>query len=134
MKVSHSEIKSRVAKLPMVVIDGDRAYIQKLEAVMNTLGADVRVEIKPESGNFVKKPKELIATLELDLIGAQATPRPPHGRSFKPFRVNVGKFISQFNDRTRELNGLPVRVIVSVFNDLSFTFFVDATMATLTNE
>ncbi len=127
MKVSHSEIKSRVAKLPMPVIDGDREYMMRLEAELKSLGADVQVEIKPESAGFVRKQKELVATVELDLIGAQAAPRPPLGKNFKPYGVNLGQFISQFNDRTRSLNGLPVRVIVSIFADRSFSFVVEGT-------
>ena len=38
--------------------------------------------------------------------------------------MNLGDFVTQFNDRTRELNGTPVPVIVTVYNDRSFDFIV----------
>jgi large subunit ribosomal protein L11 len=38
--------------------------------------------------------------------------------------VNIGQFVSQFNERTRDLNGTTVPVVISVFVDKSFTFEV----------
>ena len=38
--------------------------------------------------------------------------------------VNIGQFVSQFNDRTREMNGTIVPVVITVYTDKSFTFEV----------
>jgi len=38
--------------------------------------------------------------------------------------VNIGQFVSQFNERTRELNGTIVPVVITVYSDRSFTFEV----------
>ena len=38
--------------------------------------------------------------------------------------MNIGQFVSQFNDRTRDLNGTPVPVVISVYTDKSFSFEV----------
>ncbi len=38
------------------------------------------------------------------------------------FGVNLGQFVQQFNDRTKEYNGTPIPVIVTVYNDRSFDF------------
>ena len=38
------------------------------------------------------------------------------------FGINLGQFVQQFNDRTKEYNGTPIPVIVTVFNDRSFEF------------
>jgi large subunit ribosomal protein L11 len=38
------------------------------------------------------------------------------------FGINLGQFVQQFNDRTKEFNGTPIPVIVSVYNDRSFDF------------
>ena len=38
--------------------------------------------------------------------------------------VNIGQFVSQFNERTRDLNGTTVPVVITVFKDKSFTFEV----------
>jgi large subunit ribosomal protein L11 len=44
------------------------------------------------------------------------------GTSLGKFGINLGQFVQQFNDRTREYNGTPIPVIVSVFNDRTFEF------------
>jgi large subunit ribosomal protein L11 len=54
--------------------------------------------------------------------GGQATPAPPVGTSLGKFGINLGQFVQQFNDRTKEYNGTPIPVVVSVFNDRTFEF------------
>ena len=44
------------------------------------------------------------------------------GTSLGKFGINLGQFVSQFNERTREYNGIPIPVVVTVFNDRSFEF------------
>jgi large subunit ribosomal protein L11 len=44
------------------------------------------------------------------------------GTSLGKFGINLGQFVQQFNDRTREYNGTPIPVIVTVYNDRSFDF------------
>jgi len=44
------------------------------------------------------------------------------GTSLGKFGVNLGQFVQQFNDRTKEYNGTPIPVIVTVYNDRSFDF------------
>ena len=46
------------------------------------------------------------------------------GTSLGKFGINLGQFVQQFNDRTKEFNGTPIPVIVSVYNDRSFDFVV----------
>lgn len=52
--------------------------------------------------------------------GGQATPAPPVGTSLGKFGINLGQFVQQFNERTREQLGLRVPVVVRVYNDRSF--------------
>ena len=54
--------------------------------------------------------------------GVQDTPAPPVGTSIGKFGVNLGQFVQAFNDRTKEYNGTPIPVIVTVYNDRSFDF------------
>ena len=54
--------------------------------------------------------------------GGQATPAPPVGTSLGKFGINLGQFVQQFNDRTKEYNGTPIPVIVTVYNDRSFEY------------
>ena len=68
--------------------------------------------------------KEVVVETKFQVPGGQATPAPPVGTALGKFGVNLGDFVTQFNDRTRELNGTPVPVIVTVYNDRSFDFIV----------
>jgi len=66
--------------------------------------------------------KQLVGQAKFQVPGGQATPAPPVGTSLGKFGINLGQFVSQFNERTREYNGTPIPVIVSVYNDRSFDF------------
>jgi len=66
--------------------------------------------------------KQLVGQAKFQVPGGQATPAPPVGTSLGKFGINLGQFVQQFNDRTKEYNGTPIPVIVSVFNDRSFEF------------
>ena len=68
--------------------------------------------------------KEVTALIKLQAPGGQATPAPPIGPALGQHGVNIGQFVSQFNERTRELNGTTVPVVISVFADKSFEFEV----------
>ncbi|MEZ6106030.1 MAG: 50S ribosomal protein L11 [Pirellulaceae bacterium] len=46
----------------------------------------------------------------------------PVGTSLGKFGVNLGQFVQQFNDKTREYNGTPIPVVVTVYNDRTFEF------------
>lgn len=68
--------------------------------------------------------KELAVTIKLQAPGGKATPAPPIGPALGQHGVNIGQFVSQFNERTKDLNGTTVPVVISVFKDKSFTFEV----------
>lgn len=68
------------------------------------------------------KAKQKTGEAKFQVPGGQATPAPPVGTSLGKFGINLGQFVSQFNDRTREYNGIPIPVVVSVYSDRSFDF------------
>ena len=68
--------------------------------------------------------KEITTKIKLQAPGGQATPAPPIGPALGQHGVNIGQFVSQFNDRTRELNGTTVPVVITVYADRTFTFEV----------
>ena len=68
--------------------------------------------------------KEIAVKIKLQAQGGQATPAPPIGPALGQHGVNIGQFVSQFNERTKDLNGTIVPVVISVFADKSFTFEV----------
>ena len=66
--------------------------------------------------------KQVVGQAKFQVPGGQATPAPPVGTSLGRYGINLGQFVQQFNDRTREYNGTPIPVIVTVYNDRSFDF------------
>lgn len=66
--------------------------------------------------------KQVVAQAKLQCKGGQATPAPPVGTSLGKYGINLGQFVSQFNERTREYNGTPIPVVVTVYSDRSFEF------------
>lgn len=64
--------------------------------------------------------KQLVGTVKFQVPGGQATPAPPVGTSLGKFGINLGQFVQQFNERTREHQGMRVPVVVRVFNDRTF--------------
>ena len=66
--------------------------------------------------------KQVVGQAKFQVPGGQATPAPPVGTSLGKFGINLGQFVSAFNDRTKEFNGTPIPVIVTVYNDRTFEF------------
>jgi large subunit ribosomal protein L11 len=66
--------------------------------------------------------KQLIGTAKFQVPGGQATPAPPVGTSLGKYGINLGQFVQQFNDRTKEHAGTPIPVVVNVYSDRTFDF------------
>ncbi|OHB67196.1 MAG: 50S ribosomal protein L11 [Planctomycetes bacterium RBG_13_63_9] len=66
--------------------------------------------------------KKLQGEVKFQVPGGQATPAPPVGTSLGRFGINLGQFVQQFNDRTKDAGGIPIPVVVRVYNDRSFDF------------
>ena len=66
--------------------------------------------------------KKLAGTAKFHIPGGQATPAPPVGTSLGKYGINLGQFVQQFNDRTKDAGGMPVPVVVNVYNDRTFDF------------
>ncbi|MFH0910589.1 MAG: 50S ribosomal protein L11 [Planctomycetota bacterium] len=75
------------------------------------------------------KKKELKTKIKLQCPGGQATPAPPVGPALGQHGVPINEFITQFNDRTRDLRGLIVPVEISVYRDRSFDFIIKSSPA-----
>jgi large subunit ribosomal protein L11 len=67
--------------------------------------------------------KQVVGQAKFQVPGGQATPAPPVGTSLGKFGINLGQFVSQFNDRTKEAKGMPIPVVVTVYSDRSFDFY-----------
>lgn len=75
--------------------------------------------------------KEVVGVIKLQAKGGQATPAPPIGPALGQHNVNIGQFVSQFNEATSELNGMIVPVEIYVYADRSFSFVVKSPPAAI---
>ena len=66
--------------------------------------------------------KQVTGQAKFQVPGGQATPAPPVGTSLGRFGINLGQFVQQFNDKPKEAGGMPIPVVVTVYNDRSFDF------------
>jgi large subunit ribosomal protein L11 len=64
--------------------------------------------------------KDVLAKVKLQIPGGQATPAPPVGPALGQHGVNIGEFVSRFNEETRESQGTIIPVEVTIFVDRSF--------------
>jgi large subunit ribosomal protein L11 len=69
-------------------------------------------------------PKKITGQVKLQIPAGKATPAPPVGPALGQAQVNIMEFCKQFNARTasKELDGLIIPVVITVYNDRSFTF------------
>src|SRR5271168_4419985 len=75
--------------------------------------------------------KSLTAQIKLQCPGGQATPAPPVGPALGQHGVNIGKFVQEFNERTKDARGVTVPVVITVFSDRTFTFEVKSPPAAI---
>ena len=68
--------------------------------------------------------RQVTAQIKLQCPGGMATPAPPVGPALGQHGVNIGAFVSQFNDRTKEVRGLTLPVVITVYSDRTFDFIV----------
>ena len=72
---------------------------------------------------------KLVKKIKLQIPGGKATPAPPIGTVLGPAGVNIGDFVSKFNEATRDKMGTIIPVELSVFDDRSFTFIMKVSPA-----
>ena len=68
--------------------------------------------------------KAVIGKIKLQAPGGKATPAPPVGPALGQHGVNIGQFVSQFNERTKHMDGMTCPVEITVYKDKSFDFIV----------
>lgn len=66
--------------------------------------------------------KQVTAQVKLQCPGGQATPAPPVGPALGAHGVNIGMFVKQFNEKTADLKGMMVPIVITVYSDRSFEF------------
>lgn len=66
--------------------------------------------------------KKLTAMVKLQIPGGKANPSPPVGPALGQHGVNIMEFCKAFNARTQNTNGMIIPVVISIYQDRSFTF------------
>lgn len=71
----------------------------------------------------------VVKKIKLQLPGGAATAAPPVGTVLGPAGVNIGQFVSQFNEQTKDKRGIIIPVDLSVYDDRSFSFVLKTSPA-----
>jgi len=66
--------------------------------------------------------KKAVAFIKLQIPGGQATPSPPVGPALGPHGLNIMEFCKSFNAQTASQQGTTIPVVITVYQDRSFTF------------
>ena len=66
--------------------------------------------------------KKVTAVVKLQLPAGKATPGPPVGSSLGPHGINIPGFTKEFNAKTQGQEGLIIPVVITIYQDRSFTF------------
>ena len=66
--------------------------------------------------------KKITAVVKLQLPAGKATPGPPVGSTLGPHGINIAGFTKEFNEKTSKDAGLIIPVIITIYQDHSFTF------------
>ena len=66
--------------------------------------------------------KKVTNIVKLQIPAGKATPAPPVGPALGSTGVNIMQFVKEFNDRTANQPGMTIPVVITVYQDKSFTF------------
>ncbi len=68
--------------------------------------------------------KKVTAVVKLQLPAGKATPGPPVGSTLGPHGINIPGFTKEFNAKTANQEGLIIPVVMTIYQDRSFTFIL----------
>ena len=68
--------------------------------------------------------KKITAVVKLQLPAGKATPGPPVGSTLGPHGINIAAFTKEFNEKTSKDVGLIIPVVITIYQDHSFTFIL----------
>lgn len=74
--------------------------------------------------------KKVVGEIKLQIAAAKANPSPPVGPALGQQGVNIMEFCKAFNERTKDLVGFKIPVVITVYADRSFTFITKQPPAT----
>jgi large subunit ribosomal protein L11 len=68
--------------------------------------------------------KKIVAQIKLHVPAGQANPAPPVGPALGQHGINIMKFCKEFNEQTKNKEGLILPAVISVYEDKSFSFII----------
>src|ERR1051326_68831 len=68
--------------------------------------------------------KKVKVELKLQLPAGKATPAPPVGTALGPHGINLAAFVKEFNDKTREMGDTVIPIVMTIYEDRSYTFIL----------
>ncbi|MCU0846587.1 MAG: 50S ribosomal protein L11 [Spirochaetes bacterium] len=71
-----------------------------------------------------KKKKKIVVEIKLQIPGGQANPAPPVGPALGQHGLNIMEFCKSFNERSKEQQGTILPVVITVYEDRSYTFII----------
>lgn len=72
----------------------------------------------------VKKKKKIMVQIKLQIPGGQANPAPPVGPALGQHGLNIMDFCKAFNERTKDQMGTILPIIITVYEDRTYTFII----------
>ena len=75
--------------------------------------------------------KKVTAIVKLQLQAGKATPGPPVGSTLGPYGINIPGFTKEFNAKTANEVGLIIPVVITIYQDRSFTFILESNLQAL---
>ena len=75
--------------------------------------------------------KKVVGQIKLQIPAGQANPAPPVGPALGQHGVNIMGFCKEFNARTKDQPGMIIPVVITVFQDKSFTFITKSPPASV---
>ncbi len=68
--------------------------------------------------------KKITTKIKLQVTGGQANPAPPIGPALGQHGLNIMDFCKQFNEKTKDRQGIVIPVVISVYEDKTFSFIM----------
>lgn len=68
--------------------------------------------------------KKIVSYIKLQILAGKANPAPPVGPALGQRGVNIVAFCKEFNERTKNQEGLTIPVVISVYSDKTFSFII----------
>ena len=68
--------------------------------------------------------KEIKQIIKITIPAGQASMAPPIGPTLAPYGINTQDFCTQFNEKTKEANGILTPVVLTIYEDRTFSFIL----------